>query len=189
MSTLVETPTAAGSQVASSRHSLGSNATFGTPGAVQEVEDRGKALARPSVSWNDASMTSSNGQSAGSVSASRTGGGVVPEVNLNGTALPTPAASGSRTAQRPQKSSTAAVAEAETSAWGANFWVTLIDPQVRVRSCLLVASVASYVSMALVHRVISDMKLIDTRTVLCVPGDGPGELGSPSRKLCVSEAA
>lgn len=146
MSTLVETPTAAGSQ---SRHSLGSNATFGTPGAVQEEEDRGKAPARSSVSWNDASMTSSNGQSAGNVSASRTGGAVVPEVNLNGTALPTPAASGSRTAQRPHKSSTATVAEAETSAWGANFWVTLIDPQVRVRSCLLVASVASYAFIVL----------------------------------------
>lgn len=54
---------------------------------------------------------------------------VVPEVNINGAPL--------RTA-RPPKSSTGPVeAGTHEAGWGSNFWVTLVDPQVRSRRVLI----------------------------------------------------
>ena len=48
----------------------------------------------------------------------------VPEVNLNGSALP-------KSSTRVPKTSAPPAAGVVDSAWGANFWVTLIEPQVR----------------------------------------------------------
>ena len=53
----------------------------------------------------------------------------VPELNINGTSLST---SPTTTALRPPKSPTVAGGGSSNSAWGANFWVTLVEPQVRV---------------------------------------------------------
>ena len=125
MSTLVESPPAASSQETPLRHSLASNATFGVNVAVHDFEDKGKAPVKPSVTWNDGPAANADSITSRAVEEhSQT----VPEVNLNGGALPTP--SSSRAAPRTQKSSTATIAEGDGSTWGANFWVTLIQPQV-----------------------------------------------------------
>lgn len=59
------------------------------------------------------------------------------------------------------------------SAWGANFWVTLIEPQVRALSILL---------LPMDHR---NSNLTEPDTVLRVPCDRAGQLGPARRELRV----
>lgn len=72
-----------------------------------------------------------------------------------------------------QKPSPEAV-EPEDSRWAANFWVTLVDPQVRRKwmSCLYLLTRPS-----------------DSKLILCLSGYGRLRLGAPPWKFCVSRGA
>ncbi|KIM79002.1 hypothetical protein PILCRDRAFT_573568 [Piloderma croceum F 1598] len=88
-----------------------SSATFGP--ADPPSKQSTSSSDRPKTSTSDRSATSS---SVKAMTMTR----IVPEVSVNGTPLRTP---------RPVKSAPAMNGEIDDTAWGSNFWVTLVDPQ------------------------------------------------------------
>lgn len=73
---------------------------------------------KQSMSSSDRPKTSASEVSGNSMTKA------VPEVSVNGTPLRTP---------RPAKSAPSTLGgDSDDSAWGSNFWVTLVDPQVRI---------------------------------------------------------
>ena len=131
-------------------HSVqGSTATFGTPGR----NGREKPLTRES----GADGGDGAGDGAGPSRAA-----AIPEVNVNGNAPPTPSAA----RPRPSKTSTAP-SEVETG-WGANFWVTLMEPQV----CALFFF--SLYSQSCAESLMLYFSSKDRGAILCMPRYGRG---------------
>lgn len=103
---------------------------------------------------NDASPTKTNGASDPPM---------VPQVNVNGEPIRSPRPSGTFDSS----------AEPDKATWGANFWVTLVDPQV-----------CSILSCSGVEERLRVFK--DQRHVLCMSCNGPSQLGPAGGDICVS---
>lgn len=63
--------------------------------------------------------------------------------------------------------------EADEAAWGSNFWVTLVDPQVCTQLSLMDTAMLKLDAM------------LDTNILLCLSGDRTSELGPSCRTFCV----
>lgn len=99
---------------------------------------------------------------------------VVPELNVNGSALPKESGSSPRTSKASPKISAAPSNAEQDSGWGSNFWVTLIEPQVRT----LFTVPSQFTKLTLVFIIVSN-------TLLCVSSIGPSQLGPSCRQLRV----
>lgn len=110
----------------------------------------------------------------------------VPQLSLNGTALtshsystkqpltsPASANPTNPTARPPKSPAVQTPITEIDSAWGANFWVTLIEPQVRFAGRLVMTDR---------RELMGELgRRTESGAVLCMSGDGSSELG-PSRR-------
>jgi membrane peptidoglycan carboxypeptidase len=136
MAALVESPPLR-SQTSSPVHSVqGSTATFGHGRVSFDLHTPPSVLKQHQQQSQQQYSSTDHTVSAPVTSDLTTNRTTIPELNVNGTAVISPE-------PRPRKASTASNARGDAGAaggkegesqWGANFWVTLIEPQV----CILV---------------------------------------------------